>query len=82
MRDRQAVQQAERPPRAAASSAAAARASADSKVRVTIALMAGSNASIRAMCAVTTSRADTSRLRSSPARSMASCMHRSLTATP
>ena len=43
-----------------ASSAAAARPSATSKVRVTMALMAGSKASILAMCAETTSRADTS----------------------
>ena len=43
-----------------ASSAAAAWTSAASKVRVTMALIAGSNASIRAMCAATTSRADTS----------------------
>ena len=48
-------------PRASASSSAAARARASSVVRVTIALTTGFQRSIRARCASSTSRADTSR---------------------
>ena len=60
MRDRQAVQQARRLAAGQGLVGRAALARAGSKVRVTMALTAGLTASIRSMCAVITSRAETS----------------------
>ena len=71
VRDRQPVQRADGSPRAIASSARARRAIARSATSVTIALTAGFTRSIRARCAVITSRAESCFARRSAASSTA-----------